>query len=482
VEVDPRDLRITELERLLTEALQRAEAQDKVIAAQAARIAELERSNAELKARLGMNSTNSSKPPSSDGPGVERPQPKPTGRKRGGQPGHKGHERRLVPPERVSHVVECKSDRCRRCGLHLAPDAQPQRFQVVEMPEIQPDVTEYRQHEQVCACGEVHRGEVPSDVLLHGFGPRMAAYTALLTARFRLSKREAAQMLELLFGITLSAASVCALEREVSAALEEPDAQARALVREQAFAHADETGWRLEKKLAWLWVAVTSVVTVFRVAASRGSEIAQEILGRDFAGILVSDRWSGYRWVDPQRRQLCWAHLLRDVLGMIDRGGVGGALATKMLAEIRRTFRWWHRIRDGTLSREQYQRKMKPVRARFEALLAEAHRSAEKKTSGMCKQILDLAPALWTFVDVEGIEPTNNIAERTVRHGVLWRKGSFGNDSERGALFVERILTVNATLRQHGRNPLAFLFEAVCARREGRDAPALIPAQSAAAA
>jgi transposase len=482
VELDPRDLRIAELERLLSAALALIDAQAERIAEQDARIAELDRSNAELKARLGMNSTNSSKPPSSDGPGVQRPAHKPTGRKRGGQPGHKGHERCLVPPERVSRVVDCKSDRCRRCGRSLSPDPQPRRYQVVEMPEIQPDVSEYRQHVQVCACGQEHCGEVPCDVLLHGFGPRMAAYAALLTARFRLSKREAAQMLELLFGITLSAASVCALEREVSAALEQPDAQARALVREQPFAHADETGWRLEKMRAWLWVAVTSVVTVFRVATSRGSAIAQEILGRDFAGILVSDRWSGYRWVDPHRRQLCWAHLLRDVLGMIDRGGVGGAVATKMLAEIRRTFRWWHRIRDGTLSREQFQRRMKPARARFEALLAEAHRSAEKKTAGMCGQILDLAPALWTFVDVEGIEPTNNIAERAGRHAVLWRKGCFGSDSERGARFVERILTVNATLRQHGRNPLAFLFEAVCARRSGRPAPALIPTPSALAA
>ena len=163
-------------------------------------------------------------------------------------------------------------------------------------------------------------------------------------------------------------------------------------------------------------------MTVFRVAASRGAEIAQEILGRDFAGVLVSDRWSGYRWVDAQRRQLCWAHLIRDLLGMIERGGAGAALATKMLAEVRSTFKWWHRIRDGTLARAQFQRRMKPVRARFEALLAEAHGSAEKKTAGMCGQILKLAPALWTFVDIKGVEPTNNVAERAGRHAFFFRK------------------------------------------------------------
>lgn len=464
---DPRDARIAELE-----------GQVALLAKQLA--AALERI-AELEARLGTNSRNSSKPPSSDGPGVQRPPHQPTGRSRGGQPGHKGHERRLVSPERVTAVVECKKNRC-DCGLPLPDDPHPRRIQVVEVPELRPDVTEYRQHEQVCACGRVHRGEVPDQVLLHGFGPRLAAYAALLTGRFRLSKREASQMLGMLLGIDLSPASVCALEREVAAALEQPDAQARELARLQPFVHADETGWREEKKRAWLWVAVTAAVTVFRVARSRGAEVAQEILGRDFPGRLVSDRWSGYRWVDAQRRQLCWAHLIRDLAGMVERGGAGAALATKMLAEVRRCFRWWHRIRDGTLPRPVFQRRMKPVRARFEALLAEAHRTAEKKTAGMCGQILKLAPALWTFVDVEGVAPTNNVAERAVRHGVLWRKGSFGTDSARGSRFVERILTINATMRQHGRCPLAYLVAAVRARRSGLEAPPLIPAASAAAA
>lgn len=216
------------------------------------------------------------------------------------------------------------------------------------------------------------------------------------------------------------------------------------------------------------------MATVFRVATTRAGQIAQEILGPAFGGRLVTDRYAGYNFVDVHRRQVCWAHLLRDLMGMTERDDVGAALAAEMLLEVDKMLEWWKRIRDGTLSRPEFRKLMEPVRARVKELLLESSTTAAKKTAGMCQKILDLEPALWTFVDVEGIEPTNNAAEQAVRPAVLWRKGSFGNDSETGSRFTERILTAIATVRQHQHSVLDYLLEACVAFRSGQPTPSLI--------
>jgi transposase len=278
------------------------------------------------------------------------------------------------------------------------------------------------------------------------------------------------------FGTSMSAGAVCGVERDVSTALATPVEEARQAVRRQSHAHLDETGWREGKRRAWLWVAVTSVATVFQVARSRGSKVVREILGETFGGTITTDRWSAYGWVDVLRRQLCWAHLLRDFQGMTERDAVGARLAAEILVEAEKMFDWWHRVRDGTLERATFQKLMAPVRARVGDLLRDASTSAEKKTAGMCREILVLEPALWTFVDVLVVEPTNNSAERAIRPAVLWRKGSFGSDSELGSRFTERILTAVATLRQHGQQVVAYLAEACAAARAGHAIPSLIPA------
>jgi transposase len=458
--VDPRDARIAELETLLRAAL--------------SRIVALEEEVAELKAKLSQNSQNSSKPPSSDGPGTQRPVTKPKARKRGGQPGHEGHERRRLSPD---VVIEHKPGSCRLCDAKLSGDDPNARWcQVLELPEIKPHVTEHRAHALTCAnCGAVSEARLPDEALNHGFGPRLAAVTAYLAGRCRLSVRQVSEILGDLFDTPMSTGAVCAVEQDVSTALKAPDEEAREVARQQPRSNLDETGWRLDKKRAWLWVAVTAVVTVFRVARSRGSVVARELLGETFAGTITTDRWSAYGWVDVLRRQLCWAHLIRDFRGMTERDAVGARLAEEILGEVEEMFDWWHRVRDGTMERAAFQKRMVPVRARVGDLLRKASTSAEKKTAGMCREILTLEPALWTFVDSEGIEPTNNAAERAIRPAVLWRKGSFGNDSEAGARFTERILTAIATLRQHGRPVIAYLTEACAAARAGQKVPSLIP-------
>jgi transposase len=460
------DARIDELERKVQFLLL-------IVEKQAKRIDALEVENAELKAKLGQNSQNSSKPPSSDSPDTQRPKPLPKGRKRGGQPGHVKRERQRLPPD---HVIDHKPERCRLCAAALfGEDPNAKWCQVLELPEVKPQVTEYRAHALSCAdCGAVTEATLPDEALLHGFGPRLAAVTAYLTGRCRLSKRQASEILEEVFGTPMSTGAVCAVEQDVSVSLRTPVEEARKIVRQQPAVHLDETGWREDKKRAWLWVAVTSIATVFQVARSRGSKVAREILGESFQGTITTDRWSAYTWVDVLRRQLCWAHLLRDFTGMTERDAVGARLAAEILGEVEKMFDWWHRVREGTLPRVTFQKLMEPVRARVGDLLREASTSAGKKTAGMCREILALEPALWTFVDVVGVEPTNNAAERAIRPAVLWRKGSFGNDSDVGSRFTERILTAVATLRQHGRPVLVYLTEACAAARAGHAIPSLI--------
>lgn len=456
---DPRDALIAE-QRQTIELLSR-------------RVEALESQVREVTARLAQNSRNSSKPPSSDPPGVKREKRKGTGRKRGGQPGHEGAERRRLKPNKV---VNHKPKLCRCCGEPLfGEDPKAKWFQVFELPEIKPHVTEHRAHSLQCSdCGTVTREVLPARVLRHGFGPRLSAVIGYFTGRCRLSKRQVVEVCEDLFETPISLGAVCAVEQDVSAALAAPVEEAAVAVRTQPVVHMDETGWRENKARAWLWVAVTSVAIVFRVAASRGGSVAKEMLGEDFLGRVVSDRWSGYGWIEAARRQLCWSHIDRDFVGMIERGGVGGEIATPMLDASEKMFKWWSQVQDGRLARSEFQERMVSVRAEVGRLLRDAVARAEKKTAGMCKEILKLESALWTFVDVAGIEPTNNAAERAIRPAVLWRKGSFGNDSARGSQFTGRILSAVATVRLRRGSVLDYLTAACCAARTGRDVPSLL--------
>jgi transposase len=462
---DPRDARIDALERQVVALL-------RVVEEQGERIRVLEAENAELKARLGQNSNNSSKPPSTDDPGVKRSKGSRSGRKRGGQPGHEGHERRRLPPDRV---VDHLPEKCRRCRAKLVgKDPAPKWWQVFEIPQIKPYVLEHRAHALTCPCGVTTTATIPDEALMHGFGPRLAGIVAYLTGRCRLSKRQVAEVVQDLLGTPISTGAVCAVEQDVSHALAVPVEEARAAVRAQPVVHLDETGWREEKKRAWLWVAVTVAATVFVVARSRAGKVAREILGESFVGHTVTDRYSGYSWIDVARRQLCWAHLLRDFMGMTERDDIGAGLAAEILSEIDPMFDWWKQVRAGTLARVEFQSRMLPIRLRVKGLLLAASTKAASKTAGMCHEILVLEPALWTFVDIEGIDHTNNAAERAIRPAVLWRKGSFGNDSEVGSRFTERILTAVATLRQQNRSVLEYLADACAAVRAGRVVPSLL--------
>jgi transposase len=446
-----------------------------------ARVATLEAIVEELLERLQQDSRTSSRPPSSDPPSRQRPRRPPSGRRPGGQPGHRGQTRTLVPVEEVDVVRPLKPEACARCQQPLdGDDPQPQRHQVAEIPPRRPVVTEYQLHQLACpVCGTMTRASWPEGVPTGIYGPRAQAIAALCTGAYRLSKRTTQRVLDELFGLPMSLGTLSTLEGATTQAVAVPVEEARAYVQEQARVPLDETGWREEGKRAWLWVAVTTGVSVFVVRLSRGGQVVRELLGETFGGILVTDRWSAYNWYAVRWRQLCWAHLLRDIEAMIERGGASQAIGEGLRSQARQMFHWWHRVRDGTLKRSSFRSYMSPVRREVERLLTAGSTCGVPKTEGACRDILKRRQALWTFVHLEEVEPTNNAAERAIRPGVLWRTGSFGTHSAQGSRFVEALMPVVATLQQQQRHVLAYLTAACEAALYDAPAPSLLPPWSA---
>lgn len=454
------------------------------------RIAQLEARLQLLEARLNQNSRNSSKPPSSDPPSTPpRASKPPSGRKPGGQPGHEGHHRPLLPPDQVGQFVVVKPDRCERCSRRLkGEDPDPLRHQVTELPELAAVTTEYDRHRLSCgSCGHTTLASLPSGVPEGAFGPRLVALLAYLSGQAHLSKRQIEELMADAFGVSISLGSVVAAQQAVSEAVAAAVEEAKVYVQGQAVVNADETGWKEDRvapgkrRKAWLWVAVTQWVTAFLIHPSRGTVAARALLGR-FAGHLVTDRWNAYNDWPVWKRQICWAHLIRDFTGFTERGKRSTPIGEALLREAQKMFALWHRVRDATLARSTFRVYLGPIRRRVERLLRRGTRCGEPKTEGMCVMILKLAPALWTFARIEGVEPTNNVAERTVRPAVLYRKGCFGTQSAAGSRFVERIFTVVATLRQQGRNVMDYLTLTCRRAQVGKKAPSLLPHSARAAA
>lgn len=435
----------------------------------------LRQENQQLRARLSQNSTNSSKPPSSDPPSVKRrpPQP-PSGRKRGGQPKHRRHSRPLVPPERVRFTFDIKPETCRRCRQSLlGDDPQPLRHQVAELPPIEPVVDEYRLHRLECPqCGTITCGQLPAGVPHGAFGPRLQGVLGLLAGAYRLGKRPIQALAADVLQLSISTGMISKLEQATATALEKPYEELREYVRSENTG-LDETSWRENRAKAWLWVAVTRLVTVFCVAGSRGAAVARDLVGASYRQVATCDRWKGYLWI--KRCQLCWAHLRRDFQAMIDRNNDGSKVGKRLLKLSDKMFHYWHRVRDGTLTRATFQKYLGPLRHSIRKQLRRGAACSCAKTAATCADLLKQEKKLWTFARVEGVEPTNNGPERSLRHAVQWRKSSGGTDSPAGSRFVERTLSVVATCRQQGRNVLDFLTQCCEAQLHGRNAPSLLP-------
>ena len=435
--------------------------------------AKLQAEVAEFKSRLNRDPSNSSLPPSS-----VHPHAKPSkqslrkAKRRGGQPGHDKHERALIPAEDCQKVVPCVPEECRKCGRELrGTDAEPLRHQVWELPEIKPIVTEYQRHRLHCACGCSTCGELPPGVPTGQAGPRLVAFSGLLMACFRQSKRRAAQFLSTILNQPASASWMVLLQNRCADAVKPAYDELAARLPEEAVLNIDESPTKEGKYKAWVWTVVASAFTFFACRTSRAGEVVKGLLGEAYSGIIHCDRAKMY-W-QFGRLQWCWAHLKRDFQALIDspcrtRKRLGHDLMRPTLE----LFALWKKIRDGTITRATFRRRMTPIRTEIDALLVRGYFNA--LTYGICRELVDHREHLWTFIEVEGVEPTNNAAERALRHAVIWRKLSFGTQSASGSRFVERMLTVVETGRRQGRNVFEWLTEAVRAKFEGKASPLLL--------
>ena len=379
----------------------------------------------------------------------------------------------MVPPERLAQVVACVPTAC-SCGTALAGvDPTPHPHQVAELPEVRPDVVEYRLHRLVCpVCKKATRAALPPGVLTGAFGPRLLATIALLTGRYRLSKRLTQAALLDLLGLSVSTGMVSKAERRAEAATAGPVTEVAQAIATCPALNVDETGWREARKRAWLWTAVGAGMTLFRIDRSRGADALRRLVGEAIAPVLTSDRFPTYKRVPV--RQVCWAHLRRDFQAMIDRAAGGQGVGAKLLALSGRVFDWWRRLGSGVIRRSTLRAYVGWLRPVVRLNLEAGRDGPCKWTAKVCRQLLLIEGSLWTFARVVGVAPDNNAAERALRHGVIWRKTSGGTDSERGSRFVGQMLSVVATCQQRGRRVLSFLTECFRARIEGGAAPSLL--------
>jgi transposase len=446
-----------------------------------ARVAELERKIA----LLTRDSSNSSKPPSSDGPGkkpqAQRPK-KSRKRNPGGQPGHKGTKRQLAPIEEVDHVEEVIPESCETCHRPIEPVTSRVlgnylRYQVTDIPKIKPVVTEYRLRCVECSCGATTWANIPAQAR-SGFGPRFTAMLSYLTALHRVTRRGCQEIAQTLFGIDISVGSVCNLHEEVSQAVESCCEEIKQALPREKVLNVDETGWKSKGKRIWLWVFVAPGMAFFTLVASRGAKVLRETLGQTFSGILCSDMFSAYNAFHKGQRQICWAHIIRNLKGLKHgcRSPDGVKFSKWMLSEIGRMFRLWHAFKEGFVDRRTLVLKSVPIRARMSNCLQTYELSVDPDVARTARGLLKHWNHLFTFLEHEGVEPTNNSAERGIRPAVQWRKICFGNQSEDGQVLTARLLTTTRTCFLQNRNPFEFLVDSVSAHRLGLPTPSLMTA------
>ena len=466
---------------IIHEQQEKLRERDELIVIMRAEIQRLTDQVLELQEQLGQNSSNSSKPPSSDNPGNQaddkrkKRNKRKKQRKRGGQKGHRGNHRALLPPDQVARFVDHFPEQCESCWRNLphTPDSDPQRYQVTDVPPSKPETEEHRGHGVTCTCGHTTQAVVPDHVKASSFGPRLSSIIAMLTGVYHMSRRQVVTALADFFGVKISLGAVSAVEDRVSKAIKPAVDEAWKAARQAQVKHTDGTSWLQAGRALQLWTIATTAVTVFSVLTDGTAETLKAMLGR-IKGVMVSDRASALNFWAMKRRQICWAHLLRKFVSFSERDGPAGDYGRVLLEYTGILFATYRAYKDGKICGRTFRHRMAPVRVQFEAVLEQAAQANIKRLSGSCKNMLAHREALWTFVDNPQVEPTNNHAERELRKFVLWRKRSFGTQSERGNRFAERIMTVAHTARKQHKPVLAYLTAACQANRLGQPIPSLL--------
>jgi len=441
----------------------------------------LEARVAELEQRLNRSSRNSSLPPSQDPPSAPpRPKKPASGRRPGGQPGHEGTNRPLLPLERVDGVIDHWPERCPACAHVFSEEervdaAAVQRHQVSELPPIAVTVTEHRLHRLRCpACAAATRAEPPAGVPRAAFGPRLQAAVATLAVRNRVSRRDGVELLDELFGVQLSTGSIEAIVERAGDALAQPHAGLRDQIRSASAVNIDETGWRTAGQRRTLWAALTERAAVFRIAPDRHEREAKALLGERFEGVACSDRWWAYNYLEPARRQVCWSHLIRDFTAHSDGLEPEKSFGQAGLEIAARLFAAWDDFQTNG-DRAQLIERVAPLRDELKPLLDRCAGKSPKyrRTRGLARNLLKIWPALWAFTLIDGVEPTNNHAERGLRGAVIHRKLSLGSQSEQGERTIERLLSASVTCRLQRRSLFAYLTDLLSASIRGDPIPLL---------
>jgi transposase len=433
---------------------------------------------AELERRLGMNSGNSSQPPSTDRPD-DKPARTPrtaSGKKRGGQPGHPKAERPLIPTDQCAHVEQHKPDLCAHCGAALAgDDPHPERKQVIDLPPVRPIVTEHQLHTLTCGgCGAKTAAALPEHVPRGWFGPQVVTVVMLLTSLGRLSHRIMAELLERLFGLEISIGQVSRLQRIGREALQPGVDEITAAIRTSEVVNMDETGWRENGRRAWLWTVVGTVATLLAMRASRSRKVVTELLGETFTGIVGSDRYSAYSDLPDERHQFCWAHLLRDFQALVDRGGGSARIGVRLKSAGQELIHHWNRLREGQIVRSTFERHYLRLRDEILSALDDGTPCSHPRTAELCRTLGNHCYSLFLFAEADGVAPTNNAAEQSLRRAVIFRKLCFGTERGSGSDVLAATFSVVETCRRLGRDTHTYLHAAVAAHFQNHPAPRLI--------
>lgn len=443
------------------------------------RVARQDERIAELERKLNRNSRNSSAPPSSDPPsrtpkrGKDR-----SGRGPGAQPGHEGRGRDLLPACAVDEVIEHWPERC-SCG-HVfgeeerVPVGEPARHQVEELPTLTVSVIEHRAQRVRCpSCGAKARAQLPDEVARSAFGARLQAALASLSVRNRVSRRDAVELAEELFGARISIGAIEAILARASEALADPYRDLLAHVRSASALNVDETGWRTAGERRALWGAFTPRHAFFAVAPDRHADHAKRLLA-DTTAIVTSDRWWAYTHLPLRRRQLCWSHLKRDFQAHAEGLAAEKEFGERGLELCDRVF-WAWEVFIHTRDRRELQRTVRSLRRTYKPIVANyaSKRARNRRCRGMARNLLKAWPALWSFAAHKGVEPTNNHAERALRSAVIYRKLSLGTQSEDGEQRIARLLSAHTTCRLQRRSLFAYLSELLAADARGDPVPTL---------
>lgn len=424
---------------------------------------------ADLEKQIGRNSKNSSKPPSSDQKGNT-----PENNQKQNRQSRTGKARASYPPERVNHHVQCTRETCPYCNSEQLQQLQeaPAVWQQVELPEVQAVVTQFNCQKYRCKeCDRNSVGELPEGVPFSAFGPKLMALIATFTGRFHLAKRETMQLLSDLYGIELSVGSIINVEENVANALNEIYEKIHRCVIEGTLPrYFDETSWRDSGKRHYVWTATTKSATYYKIDPRRSQEAFFKVIGTHTSQPSVSDRYNAYNVLDGPH-QYCLAHLIRDFHAFAEESGENGQIGGKIEQELRKACEIHAKWREGKLSKKQKNQRLAYSKRRLDSLFTDAIAFGSEALATLCERLGEEYERLWTFPLVDGMEPTNNLAERDLRKLVLWRKKSYGTRSSRGQRFVERVTSVVETLKKNSMNVLNFLEEAVRAFYRGTPSP-----------